>query len=145
MTLLNNLDKHKNIGLFVIRIGLGIMFMYHGYPKLAGGPAQWTQIGGAMGYLGLGFAPAFWGFMAAITEFVGGFFIIIGFQFRIVCILQAINLIVAAAFHFGQGQGLGDAAHAIEDCIVFAGLIFIGAGLYSIDNNRIDRKITGAI
>lgn len=144
MGLLNKLDNYKNIGLLVIRIGLGIMFIYHGYPKIAGGPSQWEQLGGAMNFLGLGFFPVFWGFMAAATEFIGGFLIIIGWQFRAVCILQAVNLVVAAAFHFGQGQGLGEAAHAIEDCIVFAGLIFIGAGLYSVDNYTSYKKLNTA-
>jgi uncharacterized membrane protein YphA (DoxX/SURF4 family) len=44
-----------------------------------------------------------------------------------------INLIVAAATHFGQGDGLGGAAHAIELAFVFAGLIFVGPGKYSVD------------
>jgi putative oxidoreductase len=144
MALLNKLDNYKNIGLLIIRIGLGIMFIYHGFPKITGGPAQWEQLGGAMNFLGIGFFPAFWGFMAAATEFIGGFLLIIGWQFRVVSILQVLNLVVAAAFHFGQGQGLGDAAHAVEDCIVFAGLIFTGAGLYSLDNYNSKKKLNTA-
>jgi putative oxidoreductase len=33
----------------------------------------------------------------------------------------------------GEGQGIGGAAEAIEDAIVFAGLIFVGPGKYSVD------------
>jgi len=134
MELLHKLDNYKNYGLLFIRIALGIMFMYHGFPKLMGGTASWAQIGGAMSLLGISFLPAFWGFMAAAVEFFGGILFVAGFQFRIVCALQAINMVVATVFHFSNGDGLGGAAHAIEDCIIFIGLIFVGAGIYSVDN-----------
>jgi putative oxidoreductase len=74
-----------------------------------------------------------WGFLAAATELLGGFLLIIGLAFRPVCILLLITLVVAVLTHFGSGGDLGDAAHAIEDAIVFAGLIFIGPGKYSVD------------
>ena len=64
------LNKHRHIGLLVLRIGIGLMFILHGAPKLFGGPEKWGQIGGAMSSLGIGFAPAFWGFMAAVSEFL---------------------------------------------------------------------------
>jgi putative oxidoreductase len=35
--------------------------------------------------------------------------------------------------HFGVGDGLKGAAHAIEDAVMFAGLFFIGPGKYSVD------------
>ena len=66
------LNKHRHIGLLVLRIGIGCMFILHGAPKLFGGAEKWTQIGMAMASLGIGFIPAFWGFMAAISEFFGG-------------------------------------------------------------------------
>jgi putative oxidoreductase len=133
MALFSNLSNYKNLGLLIIRVGLGIMFIYHGYPKLMGGPKEWTELGGSMKYVGIHFLPAAWGFLAAATELLGGFLLIIGLAFRPVCILLLINLIVAALMHFGSGGNLGDAAHAIEDAVVFAGLIFIGPGKYSVD------------
>jgi len=42
-------------------------------------------------------------------------------------------LIIAALLHFKTGGGIEEAAHAIEDAITFAGLIFIGPGKYSVD------------
>lgn len=38
MALLASLGKYRNTGLLIIRIGLGVMMMLHGYPKLLGGP-----------------------------------------------------------------------------------------------------------
>ena len=133
MAVFDRLGKHKDFGLLIVRIGLGIMFIYHGAPKLAGGPEQWAKIGGAMKVVGIQFAPALWGFLAAAVETFGGLLLIIGLAFRPVCILLVINLIVAALTHFAKSDGLFGAAHAIEDGIMFLGLIFIGPGLYSID------------
>ncbi|MGI4749260.1 MAG: DoxX family protein [Janthinobacterium lividum] len=133
MAIFENLLKYRNSGLLIIRIGLGIMFIYHGVPKLAGGPDHWEKLGGAMKVLSISYAPAFWGFMAAITETFGGLLLMIGLAFRPVCLLLIINLIVAALMHFSKGAGLEGAAHAIEDAIMFLGLVFIGPGLYSID------------
>ena len=133
MAIFGNLGNYKNLGLLLIRIGLGIMFIYHGVPKLAGGPELWGKLGGAMKGVGISFAPAFWGFMAAATETFGGLLLIIGLAFRPVCILLIINLMIAALMHLGKGDGLQGAAHAIEDAIMFLGLLFIGPGIYSID------------
>jgi putative oxidoreductase len=48
---------------------------------------------------------------------------------------MVVNLIVAAFFTYSQSGNFGDATHAIEDAITFAGLFFIGPGLYSIDKS----------
>lgn len=133
MAISSKLGNYNNIGLLIIRVGLGIMFIYHGYPKLIGGEEKWTKLGMAVGYIGIHFLPTVWGLLSAVVETVGGVLLIVGLAFRPVCILLLINLIVAAALHFGKGGGLEDAAHAIEDAIVFAGLTFIGPGKYSMD------------
>lgn len=133
MAYLSKLGKYKNTGLLITRVGLGIMFVYHGYPKLLGGPAQWAQIGGATKYVGIHFLPKVWGFIAACTETFGGFLLVIGLAFRPVCLLLLIDLIVAAMMHLGTGGGLMEASHAIEDALIFAGLLFVGPGVYSVD------------
>jgi len=133
MALFSKLGNYRNFGLLIIRAGLGVMFIYHGFPKLAGGPHKWAGIGTATKYVGIHFWPVFWGFLSAVSEAIGGVLLIIGWQFRAVCLLLLINLIVAAAMHFGTGGGMDEAAHAIEDAIAFTGLIFLGPGKYSVD------------
>jgi putative oxidoreductase len=132
MALFSNLGNYKNFGLLIIRIGLGIMFIYHGLPKLLGGPDKWEHLGTATGSVGVHFLPMLWGLLSAITETFGGFLVVVGLTFRPVCLLLVIELIVAAVFTFHQ-SGLGDATHAIEDAVTFAGLLFIGPGKYSVD------------
>jgi len=131
MALFGNLGNYKNFGLLIIRIGLGIMFIYHGYPKLGGGVKIWGEIGSSTKYVGIHFWPVFWGLMCAVVETFGGFLLILGLAFRPVCLLLLINLIVAVAAQYSGG--LMEASHAIEDGIMFAGLIFVGPGRYSVD------------
>ncbi|GAA4324306.1 hypothetical protein GCM10023149_25810 [Mucilaginibacter gynuensis] len=133
MALLSGLGNYKNFGLLVLRAGLGALMIYHGYPKLIGGPEMWGQLGASTKYLGFSFLPTVWGLLAALTETVGGLLFLIGFAFRPVSILLLINMIFASAMHLGNGDGMQGAAHAIELAFVFAGMIFIGPGKYSVD------------
>ncbi len=121
-------------GLLFLRVGIGIMFMFHGGPKLLGGPERWERVGGAMGNFGIDFLPVFWGLMAACSEFFGGFLVAVGYLTRPACILMSTTMLVAAVSHLSKGEGLGRASHAIEDGIMFVSLIFIGPGIYSLDN-----------
>jgi putative oxidoreductase len=133
MAYLSKLNNYRNTGLLIMRVGVGAMMIYHGYPKLLGGPEGWAGLGASTKYVGITFWPVVWGFLAAVVETLGGFFVIIGLAFRPVCLLLLINLVVAAATHLGKGDGLQGAAHAVELAIVFAGLIFVGPGRYSVD------------
>ena len=81
-------DTLVNAGLLVLRIGIGLIFIIHGVPKLMGGVELWTQLGSTMSIVGISFAPAFWGFMAAITEVAGGLFIILGLLHRLVALMM---------------------------------------------------------
>jgi len=125
--------NYVHTGLLIIRIGLGVMFIYHGLPKLMGGEKTWAHLGTATKYFGVEFWPIMWGFLSAVVETFGGFLLILGLVFRPVCLLLVVNLVVAAALNFGNGEGIDGAAHAMEDAIVFAGLFFTGPGRYSVD------------
>lgn len=125
---LNFLNKHRHVGFIILRVGIGAMFIYHGYGKLAGGPGLWVKLGAATSYVGIKFAPAFFGFMAALAEFGGGICLITGFFFREACFFLLFTMFVATSMHLGKGDGLKGASHAIEAGILFLSLIFIGPG-----------------
>lgn len=129
----NFLDRYRNFGLLFLRVGMGVMFMYHGGPKLYGGPEKWAKLGTAMNQLGIHSMPVFWGFMAAFAEFFGGIGLMLGFFFRPACALLCFTMIVAATKHLVGAESLGAASHAIEAGIVFFSLLFIGPGDHSID------------
>ncbi len=133
MIFLRNHYPSRDLGLLFLRIGIGVMFMLHGWPKITGGVEMWTKIGGSMANLGIDFAPAFWGFMAAFAEFFGGLFLVLGLFFRVTNFLLVFTMIVAAIVHLKGDDGFGGASHAIEAGILFFSLIFIGPGRYSLD------------
>jgi putative oxidoreductase len=136
----HHFDKYRDTGLLILRVGIGIMFMYHGFPKLTAGPELWTNLGGALSNLGIGFAPTFFGFMAALSEFAGGLLLLLGLFTRPACFFLFITMVVAALMHLTGGDSFGEASHAIEAAILFVSLIFIGPGKYSLDE-RIFTKL----
>jgi len=109
------------------------MFILHGYPKMFGGPEKWTEVGGAMQYLGIDFAPMFFGFMAGVIEFFGGIFLIGGLFFTPTVLCLFFVMLVATAKHVGATDGFANISHSVEIAIVFLSLLFIGPGKYSLD------------
>jgi putative oxidoreductase len=122
-----------DIGLLVLRVGLGAMMVFHGVPKLLGGPAKWEKLGSAMAYVGIDLWPTVWGFAAAVSEAVGGVLLAIGLLTRLNATLLLVTMVVAAAMHLGKGDGIGGASHAIEDGIAFLALLLAGGGRYTVD------------
>ncbi|MCY1514449.1 hypothetical protein D9M68_489900 [compost metagenome] len=134
MAILESLGKYRNTGLLILRLGIGFMMIIHGFPKLSGGIVMWTKIGASMKLIGIDFLPVVWGFMAAVTEAIGGLFLMLGLFFRPVNAALAFTMAMAATVHLSDPkQGVMDASHAIELGIVFFALLFVGPGKYSID------------
>jgi putative oxidoreductase len=125
-------SKHRDLGLFLMRVGMGVMFMTHGVPKLLGGPERWEKLGGAMRHLGVEFAPTFWGFMAGLAEAGGGLCLALGVAFRPACAAMFFTMFVAALKHLMEGDGFGKASHAIEAGVVFFALLLIGPGAWKL-------------
>jgi putative oxidoreductase len=131
-TAMSSLDRQRDLGLLLLRVGIGAMFVFHGWPKMIGGPAKWESLGHATEALGIAFAPTFWGFMAAFAEVGGGLMLALGVAFRPACALLLSTMIVASARHLTQGDGFGKASHAIEAAILFMSLLLIGPGAYRL-------------
>lgn len=124
---------HFHLGLLLLRIGLGITFICHGFPKLAGGPEGWAGLGGAMGNWGITAVPVFWGFVGATAEFGGGLLLVLGLFFRPACILLVLTMATATRLHIANGDSFSTLSHALEMAIVFFSLLFIGPGRFSLD------------
>lgn len=133
MPLFENRYPLHDFGLLLLRVGIGLLFTIHGYPKLIGGPETWTAVGGAMGQLGIHAAPTVWGFLAAVAEAVGGQLLAVGLFFRVACVLLLGTMVVATIQHLSLGDDFNTYSHALEAAVLFAGLLFVGPGRYSVD------------
>lgn len=141
----NNLHKYKDEGLLFLRLGMGAMMIYHGAPKIMGGVEGWVKVGAAMKFIGITFAPAFWGFMAAFSEFVGGIMIMLGLGTRLASMLLTVTMAVAVTMKLATGGGLFGASQALENGIVYISLLISGPGIYSLDHKLGTKKAVAAI
>jgi len=100
---------------------------------LLGGPELWGKVGGAMGRLGVTFAPEFWGLMAGCAESFGGLFVALGFFFRPVAALVAFTMFVATLQMISIKSDFTTYSRPIEMFILMVSLILIGPGKHSLD------------
>jgi putative oxidoreductase len=124
---------NKHLGLLLLRIGFGVMFVLHGWPKLTGGPETWERVGAATYYVGLTGGYTILGFLAAVAEVLGGLGVLLGLGFRLSCASLLATMIVATAYHWGKGDSFPALSHSIEAGIVFLALWIIGPGQHSLD------------
>jgi len=138
MNIFKKLDGALDIGLVVLRLGIGAsMLMLHGYGKMSGGTAAWYKLGGNMEVLGVDFLPVAWGFMAAFAESVCAVMIMLGVFFRPAALILAFTMLVAVLKHlslpmYSAASGWGGASHALDLLIVYVGLFLIGPGRYVV-------------
>lgn len=124
---MKNLHKHFHspaLGLFIIRLVVGSIFMYHGIQKLV----SMEQTIGFFATIGIG---AFLTWVVALVETIGGLALILGYFSRFFSVLLAVIMLVAI-FKVKWSAGFG----ALElDLVLLATLIavlFSGCGQYSI-------------
>jgi putative oxidoreductase len=95
------LNQLQPVGIMLLRIVLGVAMVFHGYSKVvpAGGLQgdhlsalnHWAHIVQGMGL------PRWLGYVSALTEFVGGIFLILGLLTRFCAFLVTVNMLFAIA------------------------------------------------
>jgi putative oxidoreductase len=134
--LLKFLGKYRDTGLLILRLGVGAAYIIHGLPKLLGGPKTWTALGHSMKYIGLDVFPTFWGFMAALTEGIGGVLLILGIFYRPVCVLLSFTMLIATlTLAVPKNRDIKNALHPLKMAFVFIGLACVGPGRFSVDKD----------
>ncbi|MFB6241042.1 MAG: DoxX family protein [Gemmatimonadota bacterium] len=127
---------NPELGLAILRVVIGVIFIAHGYPKIAGGVAGTADF---LGQLGVPLA-GFFAWVVTLLEFFGGIALVIGFLVTPLALLFSIHMLtgivlVHAANGFyviGPGQG------GIEfNLLLIAGLLALvlaGPGMAALDS-----------
>jgi putative oxidoreductase len=141
------LEKLKPLALLLLRVALGIIFAFHGYPKLFMHTREAMQ-----GFMHMGF-PGYFVYIAGVFEFFGGLLLIFGLFTRIAGLLLAGEMAVALV----KVHGIISNPMAVENyqfplalAVGAFALTALGAGLVSIDHavfesrrGRASRKAKG--
>lgn len=121
-----------------LRLGLGVVFVDHGYSKLTGGPAE--GFGGMLTGLGVA-APEVFAWLVTIAELVGGLMLLLGLATRLVTlplIATMIGAIILVKADLGIIAPNGSPMAGAElDIALIAGLVallFMGPGRLSADH-----------
>lgn len=135
------LNSLRPVGLLVLRIAMGVIFIAHGYPKLAHlrGGAQMQSFFVEHGL------PGYFVYVAGVIETFGGGLLLLGLFTRAAALLLAIEMCVAIwKVHSGHGYL---AVHDYEFPLTLATACFalatVGAGMISVDQMLFERG-TGA-
>lgn len=125
------LESFRPVGLLALRIALGIIFIAHGYPKLAHlrGGAQMQSFFAEHGL------PGYFVYIAGVIETFGGGLLLLGLFTRPAALLLAIEMCVAIwKVHSAHGYL---AVHDYEFPLTLAASCFalatVGAGMISVD------------
>jgi putative oxidoreductase len=129
------LERNSELGHVILRVGLGFTSLFlRGISQLAGGPERWEEMGGAMQYLGITFAPVFWGLAASLAEAAGGLLLLLGLFVRPACAFLVVTMFVICVQSLStNGSLMAARAHPLELAIAYLALLFLGAGRHSLD------------
>lgn len=116
---------HNNqIGVKVIRIGMGVMFFFHGLHKFLGGGEELNGLGkDFLSLIGGPELPTYpIGFMAAAIQLVCGLSIAAGFQVFKASLLGLSTMLVATVVLLSKGEPFSHYSHPVEFSIILIGL-----------------------
>jgi putative oxidoreductase len=123
------LDKLRPAGLLLLRLGLGLIFAYHGYTKLFSHPERAQHF-----FVNIGLSPML-ASVAGIVELFGGGLLIVGLYTRIGALALAMEMAVAIwRAHSGEGiLAINEYEYALALAVSAFALATVGAGQASLD------------
>jgi putative oxidoreductase len=133
-TIMNRvLEQHREWGVTVLRVVIGVIFLMHGYQKLfvygIGGVAQ------GFGQMGIP-APAIGAVLATAAEGLGGLLLILGLFTRFAAIPIAFTMVVAILTAHLHGGFFAPKGFEYPLALLGASvaLVFLGSGKLALDN-----------
>lgn len=136
-----------DLGILIIRVIIGVVFMYHGAQKLFGvfdghGMEAFAGHLAAMEKFTVPM-PTVSAWLAALAEFAGGLFILFGLVTRIAVIPVIFTMIVAVAVHWPEfSAGKGGYEYPLTLLLVMVGIGLMGPGRFSLDHFILSQRTT---
>ena len=127
---MHTLENLKPLGLLLLRVAVGVIFIYHGYPKLFGHTRDTMQVFAHMGL------PGYWVYIAGVIEFFGGCMLVAGLFTRVAGLLLAIEMAFGLwRVHniISNPMGVGNYELPLVLAVSTFALATVGAGLISFD------------
>ncbi|MEK7095238.1 MAG: DoxX family protein [Patescibacteria group bacterium] len=120
--------QNADLGIFFIRLAIGIVFVHAGWLKL-------SDMDMAVTGFAAGGMPAFLAYLVAYGEFIGGILLILGLWVRYAAIVIGIIMIVAIfKVHLVNGFGMSKGGFEYPLVLLLGALsiITLGEGKYSV-------------
>lgn len=134
---ISNLDSKISTAFLIVRITMGIAFLFHG----------WSKIQNPFGWMGAESpVPGVLQFLAALSEFGGGIALILGCLTRLASLGMAFTMLVATYMHavvFGDpfvSKGGGSYELALMYLTLSILFLVAGPGKYSVDQKLFGTK-----
>jgi putative oxidoreductase len=121
----------QDLAAFVLRMGLGIAFVVHGYPKLGKkarkGTGDWLK---SMGI------PAIFGLVAGVAEFFGGIALLVGFLTPVVAALFVVWMLALIWLSIAKIKKKFVGGWELDFLLLISSLALatLGSGLLSLDH-----------
>lgn len=131
--MLGNLAKIRDLGPLLLRVAVGLVAIYHGHPKLFGGMDRFEQTVASLGM------PGWMAWPAALSEFAGGIFLVLGLMTRWAALAFAATMAVAA-FRVHGGDGFGEYEFPMVLMVASLSLVLSGGGWLSFDRNIVKKE-----
>ena len=121
---------YPSVGLLLIRLMVGAVFIYHGWSKVNGGVPKFAEMLGKMNVP----LPTASAWISALTEFVGGILIAMGLFSRIAALPMAFNMAVAVFMvHWKNGfSGQGGYEYPMALGVILLALALTGPGRIAV-------------
>ncbi len=122
--------ESADLASLVLRLGLGVLFILHGWPKIKNPKKTAAWVTSTGWTWAAGFAYAF-----TFLEFLGGLALVLGFLTRIVALLFVLQMIATTIFSRAKLNKKLMGGWEL-DMLYLAGalaLVFLGAGVWSLD------------
>ena len=125
-----------DFALLILRVGTGVIFIPHGYPKMTGGGGDkkggYAHLTQSLAQMGLPFPSAF-ATLVGVVEFFGGAMLVLGLQTHLAALALVLVMLVATGRVLVQRGFVGEADFPFSLLVATLALALLGGGTVSLD------------